>query len=202
MQKTKVVVFDFDNTLYMGIDWTKEWAEFCEKGLRFVFRDWDDKRFEKMIKDENLVNYTSDGIIKVIQKYNKNVEDWITFRTINDCDLDYSNVISISEEVLKSFANNFKLYIVSNSTHKDIEDMAFRFDIDLSLFKEIIINDYKHGAGKKYFYEEIIKKEKIKPSELFVIGDSENNDVIPALELGARGKVVKDCNFKMEDFDL
>lgn len=202
MQKTKVVVFDFDNTLYVGIDWTKEWAEFCKKGLRFVFRDWDDKSFEKMIKTENLVNYTSDGIIRTIKKYNKSPEDWIAFRTINNCELDYSNCISISEDVLKSFAEKYVLYVVSNSTHKDIEDMAFRFDIDLSLFKEIIINDYKHGAGKKFFYEEIIKKEKIKPSELFAIGDSEQNDIIPALELGARGKVVQDCNFTLDDFGL
>lgn len=202
MKKTKVVVFDFDNTLYMGIDWTKEWKEFCKNGLRFVFRDWDDKSFNKMIIDENLSDYTSDGIIRIIQKYDKNVEDWITFRIINDCDLDYSNVISVSEQVLKDFAQNFTLYIVSNSTFKDIHEIAFRFDIDLGLFKEIIVNDYLHGAGKRYYYEEIIKKEKIKPSELFVIGDSEKNDVIPALEIGARGKVVEDCNFKMEDFDL
>lgn len=202
MKKTKVVVFDFDNTLYMGIDWTKEWADFCKNGLRFVFRDWDDSLFEKMIQKENLINYTSDGIIKVIKKYQKNVEDWITYRTVNDCKLDLSNIITISESELQKFAKNYTLYIVSNSTQKDIHDMAFKFDIDLSVFKEIIINDYKSGAGKKTFYEEIIKKEKIKPSELFVIGDSEKNDIIPALELGARGKVVEDCNFHMEDFDL
>ncbi len=201
MQRTKVVAFDFDNTLYTGIDWTKEWAEFCKKGLRFVFRDYDDKMFEQMIKDENLTNYTSNGIIGVIQKYNKNVEDWIYFRTINDCELDYSNITTIDEEELKRFAENYILYIVSNSTQKDVQKMAFLFDIDLSLFKGIIINDYKYGAGKK-FYEEIIKQEGIQPSELFVIGDSEQNDIIPALEIGARGKVVKDCNYKMEDFDL
>ncbi len=202
MQKTKVVVFDFDNTLYTGIDWTKEWAQFCEKGLKFVFRDWDEQRFNKMIKDENLTNYTSDGIIRVIQKYNKNVEDWITFRTINDCELDLSHIVSINNNTIYDFAKKYKLYIVSNSTNKDIQKMAFLFDIDLTPFKEIIINDYKHGAGKKFFYEEIIKKEKIKPEELFVIGDSEKNDILPAHEIGARGQVVSDCGFKPEDFDL
>ena len=202
MQKTKVVVFDFDNTLYMGIDWTKEWEDFCKNGLRYVFRDWNDSKFEKMILDENLYNYTSDGIVKVIKKYQKNVEDWISYRTVNDCDLDLSNIITISEDELKKFAEKYTLYIVSNSTQKDIREMAFKFDIDLSLFKDVIINDYKSGAGKKTFYEEIIKRENIKPQELFVIGDNEQNDIVPALEIGARGKVVEDCNFHMEDFDL
>ena len=202
MQKTKVVVFDFDNTLYTGIDWTKEWAQFCENGLKFVFRDWDEERFNKMIKEENLTNYTSDGIISVIKKYGKDVQDWITYRTINDCEMDLSCVVSIDNNTIYDFAKKYKLYIVSNSTNKDIQKMAFLFDIDLSPFKEIIINDYKHGAGKKYYYEQIIKKENIKPEELFVIGDSENNDILPAIEIGARGKVVFDCGFKPKDFDL
>lgn len=202
MKKTKVVVFDFDNTLYFGIDWTKEWAEFCKNGLKFVFRDWNDKDFNKMVKNENLTNFTSNDIIRVIKKYKKDVNDWITFRTINNCDLDLSNVVSINSEVLEEFSKKYVLYIVSNATMKDINFISFHLDIDLSKFKEIIINNYSHGSDKEYYYKQIIEKEQIKPSELFVIGDSEETDIFPAQKIGARGKKVDDCNFHLEDFDL
>jgi len=200
MKKVKVIVFDFDNTLYSGVDWSQEWARFCEKGLRYVFRDWSDKDFYKMIDKEMDSFFTSDKMISVIEKYDKKVSDWLDFRIRNTCTIDYSRATCISNDELKKFAEKHKLYIVSNSTAKDINYVSTYFKMDLSVFKEIIINDYKNGPDKKFYYEEIIKKEHIEPQQLLVIGDSEETDIKPALEVGAKVKLVRDCSFKFEDF--
>ena len=89
------------------------------------------------------------------------------------------------------------MYIVSNSLETSVRaNMAF-LRIEPSFFKDIISN--KENSKKKE-YENIIKREGILPNELLVIGNSYSSDILPALEIGANGKVVTSADFLFEDF--
>lgn len=201
-QDIKVVVFDFDNTLYSGVDWTTAWSEYCKKGLRQVFNELSDEEFEQLLKKENITKVSNFLTVTTILKYGKDVKKWLDYRNERSCEMDFSNAFKMPNEELYKFANKYTLYIVSNSVVKTIKEVSKYFDIDLSVFKKVIGNDYSHGITKKFFYEQIIKEENINSSQLFVIGDDEIVDIIPALELGANGKLIKDCTFTIEDLGL
>ena len=51
-------------------------------------------------------------------------------------------------------------------------------------------------------YYKIAKRENVNVENLFVIGDKFESDVEPMLNIGGKGKVVENTNFKLEDFDL
>lgn len=46
MSNIKVVIFDFDDTLYSGVNWAP-WEEFCRKGLRAMFDDLDNESYNQ-----------------------------------------------------------------------------------------------------------------------------------------------------------
>ncbi len=202
MKQTKVVVFDFDGTIYSGIDWSKEWSDYCKFGMRLLFSTLSDDQFDILVRSEKIDMFTSNQIVSALKKYGKKASDWIHFRQTHDCFLDYSNCVCVSNHELHKFADKYTLYLVSNSIPKEIQRVVNYFSIDMNVFKEIITNDYEHGPDKQFYYEEIIKKEGILPEQLYVIGDSESTDIAPARRIGAKFTRVQDANFKIEDFGL
>ena len=174
----KVIIFDFDNTLYSGVDWTTTWSEYCKQGLRQVMKDYTDDEFEECLKKNEMDVFSNRKVVNFILKNNLNMKEWLKYRTETLCELDLSKAISISNEELKKFKKDYKLYIVSNSVMSNILSVAKYFDIDLSLFEEVLTNDYTHGVDKRFYYEQIIKKEKISPAELLVLGDDKFTDLI------------------------
>ncbi len=202
MRKIKVVVFDFDDTLYKANDCSKLWNEYCKIGLRYMFRELTDAQFDELLKKENIQIVRNNTLIKVLQKYNKNIQDWLDYRACHNCEIDFSQIKKISNDELKKFASRYTLYIVSNNVPTGIKFISKKTGLDLSIFKEIITNDYKNDIGKKQFYEYIIKKEKIKPNELFVIGDDYSTDILPAKEIGAEYALVNSCDFSVRSLGL
>ena len=200
--KIKVIIFDFDNTLYSGVDWTTTWSEYCKQGLRQVMKDYSDEEFEESLKKNEMDVFSNRKVVNFIFQNNLNMKEWLKYRTETLCDLDLTKAISISNEELKKFKKDYKLYIVSNSVMSNIISVAKYFDIDLSLFEEIITNDYSHGVDKKFYYEQIIEKEKISPEELIVLGDDKLTDLVPAEELGAKTIYIKTADYTKKSLGL
>lgn len=147
--------------------------------------------------------FSDEAVIKQLILSGRDVNEWLEYRDNNFCDLDYSTCKIISNITLQSFAEKYTLYIVSNSTIKDIKNTAKILNIDLSLFKQIIINKYdKNEISKKILYKYILDKEKINPNEMYVIGNSLKSDIQPALDLSLNGKVIKQADFELKDFEL
>lgn len=198
----KVVVFDFDDTLYSGCDW-QPWDEFCQKGLKAMFDDLSQTEFQKLQNKINKNGISDAAIVKLMMQNKKDINQWLEYRDNNICDIDYSVCEKTDNEVLKDFAKKYTLYIVSNSTIKDIKNTAQILNIDLTMFKDIIVNKYENGKiSKKVLYEKILQIENITPAEMFVIGNSQSSDINPAIELGANAKIVKTADFELTDFGL
>ena len=66
-----------------------------------------------------------------------------------------------------------------------------KMGINRKYFKKIYQNNFlKSDMSKAVAYKKILKKEKVKPTQIVVIGDNYHNDILPALDLGMQGACV------------
>lgn len=200
----KVVVFDFDDTLYSGIDWSP-WGDYILIGLNEVLKDNENK--DKIISQVTSSSLNDVDIHTILKENNVDSKLFLTYRQNNLCKLDYHSCKVTDNQTIKAFAEKYTLYIVSNSTKNDIINTSKMLGLDLSPFKDIVCNDYNLPAkelrdSKKYLYKQIIESENIAPSQMFIIGNSMKSDINPALQIGAKGQQIYSADFKIEDFEL
>lgn len=191
----KIVIFDFDDTLYSDKN-PKPWRDYCLNAIESFLQKRSDYQ---QIMDEVLTRSFSDNqLIAFLKNYDVREEiinDYFKTHQVEDGTFD--NCTIVSDESLASFANHFKLFIVSNSKKESVVKNMSILNINPRYFIDIISNT---ETSKTHAYQDIIKKHNISPEELLVIGNSYNSDILPALEIGANGRVVRSANFIFNDF--
>ena len=199
MKKTKVVIFDFDNTLYNNVVY-ENWFNYCKIALKKLIKVIPKNVLTRLDNEEN---FGDTQVIETISKHGLHAKDWINYRRSHLRTFDVTNATCVNDKVLKEFANKYSLYIVTHNQRFDVERVAKAIGVDLSLFKDILTNTFEDGLfSKKYLYNKIIEIEQVKPEQVFVIGDDFEHDIAPALEIGAKAKQIFNCNFILEDFGL
>ena len=193
----KVVVFDFDDTLYSGLDWTP-WKKFCIKYVTHILQ----KHHITVNLDQFI--FTDTNIALLLYKNNIPASEWLDIKREYVEELksgyDYSNVDVIKEKTLKEFSQNYYIYIVSNSTREEIEDTANKLHISLDYFKGIYTNTFeKADVTKKPMLKQIMKLENIKPGEMLMVGDSYKSDILPAKELKINWYQAEDATFTFDE---
>lgn len=198
----KVIAFDFDGTLYSGTN-PNFWKEFCDNWFKNYFKDLPNDEFNKIYEAFTKKGKSDEALIETLIERNIDVNVWLDYRKANPCKKDYENATIVSNALLNNLAKKYRLYIISNSIIQDIERHSKNMNIDLSVFKNIVINEYKNKVtSKEYLIEEVIKQKNIKPSELLMVGDSLNSDIKPALNVGAKGCLVKNASFTIKDLGI
>ena len=178
----KAIVFDFDDTLYSGVDW-EPWNKYC-------------KKVAKKLLGKNVVVNTDEDIVKNLIEQNKDVSTWLSCRDENGYKLDYSKAEAISNKLLQKLKKNYRLFIASNSSQKNIIETSKLLGIDLSNFEKIYVNQFdKNDYSKKPILNMLMKENDLVSSEVLMVGDSQNHDIHPAKDLGLHTMLVKDCKF-------
>lgn len=196
----KTIAFDFDDTLYSGAD-KVTWKKFLQSSIMDLLSFLSLQELKNIEKDITSRPLSDRKVIQYISKYGLKREDYEQYCKSHISDQNtFQNYMKVSNKVLRQFANNFKLYIVSNSIKTNVLDKCDKLGIDKSLFKDIISNELNEYDSKKVVYKQIIENEKIKPEELLIIGNSFEKDVLPAISIGANGRQIKNANFKFKNF--
>ena len=74
---------------------------------------------------------------------------------------------------------------MSNSELDKIETFAKTKHFDLSMFDDIIINEFQaENLSKESYYKKIMEQNNLAPNQILVIGDNYKNDLRPAKKLG------------------
>jgi putative hydrolase of the HAD superfamily len=189
MQK-KAIIFDLDNTLYP----TKKYATIARKNaIRAMIKaglNTNQKKaysiLKKIIKKYGSnYKYHFDKLIEKLAKNKKHKEKIIVagiiaYHTTKKQIKPFKNI----KTLLKELKKRFKLFIASEGIKKKQWEKILRLKIE-KYFDDVFITNKKSIR----FYKRIIKKIKLNPKNIIMIGDNAKKDLFYPKRLGI--KVIK-----------
>lgn len=187
----KIIIFDYDGTLYNGSVLTG-WGDYVENFLNGYIGE---KEAKKFIKRHGFESFNIVG-----QKFaSALIQDFGTARVFydhqdkNNYVLKASDLKYVDSRILKDLKKYANIYIVSNSPVSHVVSNSKRNGFDISFADGIYSNQFNpEDVTKCDIYKIIQEKEKVLPENVFVVGDSEENDMKPAKRLGYNTLLVKD----------
>ena len=192
LDKIKVIIFDFDETLYYSPNILRLSLEYKRQALM------DMKGCTQAEADELLARYGYTLENKHAEAFGNNMvnfglteEIWNEYKKEKTFVPPANEVEVLPNDLLKSLANKYKLYIVSRDIYENIVMKCKLYKIDLSNFSAVICpraeNNYFTPADKSTFYSEILRENDISASQAIVFGDRYKVDIAPILTLGGNG---------------
>ncbi len=198
MSKTKILIFDFDATIYQGEHiFGEKWTQACVGVINYYFSHLtESEKRELYAKYDIPFNFDTSILKEKPAKYCLEIlvgegftaADWTNYWHMYPFSEDWSLVTNIiSNDMLKELSEKYKLYIVTNSYLSFLENYCKELNIDTSVFSGIYSNSTTRlgdNTRKDYYYNIILKKENVLPEQCIVIGDNYEADLVPAIELG------------------
>lgn len=189
-KQKKVIIFDYDGTLYNG-DVLKGWGKYVKD---FLSNYIGEKEAEDFIKRHGFESFNVCG-----QKIaGALVQDFGTAKALYEQQDKHNYVLKSSDlkyvdsNIIKNLKKYAKIYIVSNSPVSHVVNNSKNNNFDISFADGIYANQFNpKDVSKNDIYVEILNKEKAKPENVFVVGDSVENDIVPAKKLGFNTLLVK-----------
>ena len=199
----KIIIFDFDQTLYSGH--VKKEKDYDYNMLRDVFRDLDERQFKKLLTKYGVTRKTlnPDKVVEIALAEGKDTIHTISpYLDEHDEHMAKSkNTHTIDNEVLKNLAiQGYTIYVVSNSPTNNVLRNCKSLGIDtqhinvLGMRHKVGMIGY-HKAEKNDRYLQVMNIEKVLPQDCIVFGNSKNADLVPAISLGMRAVHCTDANY-------
>lgn len=190
MDKAKVIILDFDGTVYSG-DHGFDEIEGSVMSHKREFLCWLSDDEYKMIERENpewKTIYWGSEVAKFIyalrKKYPKlkiSMNEFWNWQNEKPYPLVLEGTNTVDKNLLKKLCEKYPVYIVSNSSPTHVLHYMKIFGYDPAWFVKIISNKFTiKDFTKGHYYKSIMQKENCKPSEVFVFGDSRRSDLAPA----------------------
>ncbi len=193
----KTILFDFDETIYVGdIGDNNKMHD-----RQIVETCFGNGAYDDMIKkfgvDKKDIKFIFDICRKEGMDYKKVTRTFnkqIFIHKINN------KIELLPNEFFEKLSKNYNLYVVSMSPINYLKHYFCLYNINKSCFKEILSMDLLKHNSKADLFKTIMKKEKIKPTEMLMIGDNIFNDIKPATELGINTLLFKGCFNQIYDY--
>lgn len=197
MSRIKVIIFDFDDTVYQGEKiFDERWTKACILAINHFFKKLNDNQKKALFEkydvpynfDKNLLK-EKPGMYcyKILTGEGVTIDQWIDYWETNLYSEDWSHVNNvISNELLNKLSQQYKLYIVTNSLNAHVMHYCKELKIDTTHFNKIYSNyktRFESNTTKDFYYKMILEETKVLPKECLVIGDSFEHDIIPANQL-------------------
>ncbi len=208
----KAILFDFGGTLDTdGIHWSNKFLEayhhFDIAVTQELFKEafvYSEKKIADIIKPNYDLQSTFNEQIKYQLEYlkdkielNKNLETIIK-NLSNYCYVSVSGNVKTSHNILEQLVDKYSLGLVSNY-YGNVEIVLE--ELSLKKYFSIIIDSTVIGLRKPdiQIFRLAIDKIKSKPYDTIVVGDSYNNDIVPAKLLGCNTIWIKNKTWNNSD---
>ena len=199
----KVIILDFDGTLYSGEHKFDLIIDVVKNNKRAFLPNLSEEEYALVCKEVPSWSAAIFGseitksIIEIIKKFpNLPVstkdfyiwQDTYTYPII----IDREEIVDL--DFLQWLCKEYPVYIVSNSAPSHITHYMKEIGVNPTWFVEVISNQFNEfDTTKKPCYEYVCQKERINPSNLYVFGDSRTSDLNPAKEINANTGHIRDA---------
>lgn len=187
-REIKVVIFDFDETMYYSEDIRKYYIEFIKKTIMTLGNHTEEEAIRLMnevgitIENKNAPSFNSS-----LPHFGITREQWDDYRIDHYFEIDYTKAQIVDNDYYKRLAAKYRLYIASNELYKNIIEKADRMGIELTPFYKIYapqIEELNTYPKKSQLYKMIKESEGVDFDQMLVIGDRMKVDILPMVELG------------------
>lgn len=175
----KVVIFDFDGTIYLGDVGNKNKSHdkfivktalgdgvYEELDNKYGVSKKDMKYIVEVCKNENL------DFKKVAETF----ENTLFIHKIQDF------IEILPNSFFKELSKKCSIYVVSMSPAKYLQHYFSLYDIDKTCFKGIFSLDILKDNSKAVLYNKIARMENCQHDEILVVGDNFLSDIKPAID--------------------
>ena len=194
MANKKIIILDFDGTLYSSPNVFDKLDNFIKRHRREFLPRLSDEQYKRVVAENpewsKLVAATE--LVEYMYIFKKKypempivIKDFYDWQNEHPDPLVLDEITLVKPEFLKWLCENYTTYIVSNSPTNHIVLYMKKFGYDPRWFKKLVSNRFiASDRTKKHYYEAIMAKENCLPQDVFVFGDSVKNDLEPAEKLG------------------
>lgn len=196
MTNTKLIVFDLDGTFYdlndvIGQVYDCQVSFFCKQRRISpdVARD--------IFTEHGILPYAcaeSKSCTEYFESVGVSKDEWASYRESRFDVMKIDVTKAVDPSVLRKFAATYSIYLLSSNTHNTIKKILSRLEIDADLFSGIVSSDRfvsSNKFNKREAMAAVIGRAAVNPKDALSIGDRYNTDILPMLELGGRGVLVK-----------
>lgn len=184
LSKVKIVITDFDLTLYSYGNWVDADAYYFKflKENKYVpktMKSMKDIRamYPNMHAMKCSFAYLRDNGFdssKFVEYLKTNIYNFLTEKTV-----------AIDSEIMEKLTQAYDTYLITDSVEEYIDHYMKVFKINKNWFKGCVSNDYKiKPYTKTRFMKKIMIDEGVAPEEVLMVGDSLECDIKPAKRLG------------------
>ena len=190
----KVIIFDFDDTLYKYLKWTG-YNDFFINNVRNMFPELTNNQFNFYLKKYKIINSdrVSENTAKLLLDLHGSTAQLVNFLNTIKYPCNWAEGQIFPQSLLEKLSKKYKLFIVSNSSEPNIKFVSKNMGINLKFFTSILSNKFDIiDLTKVSVFKKIIKNENLLPSEFLMVGDSIKYDLLPAKKLGFKTLLIKD----------
>lgn len=191
----KVIVFDFDETMYYSPTVRESYVNYIKTAV-MALSGCNENRAEKLMVQNGFTkeNKFAPSFNSSLPNFGITRPAWDDYRRVHFFEIDYDTATIVDNEIYRKLAKKCNLYVVSNEMAENLRKKAERLGIDLAPFKKIVAPTFDGtvniSGGKVAAYSAIAEEEGLPPSQMLVVGDRMAVDVEPMLGIGGNGLFV------------
>lgn len=192
----RLIIFDLDGTLY---DLSDVHSANYQLQVQFLMQQMHMTNQEAIdLQERNhiypVITSESKSATECFARLGLDMDKWKQYRESHYDASKIDKTKAITEDVIRRFADICPLVLLSSNSLGNILNTLEYLEIDSQLFKTIYCSDntpIDEPFNKKSAMQVISHQYKVKYGEMLSVGDRYQTDVVPMLELGGKGIVVK-----------
>jgi FMN phosphatase YigB (HAD superfamily) len=198
-----VLILDFDGTFYSGDQAFSLLKQFIDQQRRCFLPSLSDEEYNRIVVENpewlDLISTSeiAEYLYFLKSKYPhykislKEFNDW-SRKNLEPIVIDYSYVVD--GEAMRELCEQYHVYVVSNSSLNHIKHYMKEISVNPSWFKGVVSNQFvAKDQTKEHYYKRIMQKENVLAKNVYVFGDSEQNDLKPAQNLSMNTIYINDA---------
>lgn len=183
--KIKVVVFDFDYTLYCGGEWSEYEIRLCNFFVEKNVVNTPEEAYEMELKLKTKVGDEFHRLIKFARNCGIDPQELVDYNNEHFYHMDRVTVIPIDGNLFSELKNYYPIFIASDSPPKYLEYYMKKFGFKREDFAEVLSNEFKNeDCLKTDCFKRVLDITKVNPDEILMVGDNYKMDVETANMVG------------------